>query len=286
MSAGAAQAGRDDAVLEKRRELKRRALAAAILAPVALGVAWLGGPLFIILLVAAAVIVFLEWRRIVGETRWTLRSYLPIATLVATAFVLPNAGAAWAFLTLLAGAAISAAIGVARGRGPWLALGAVYAGLLFLGLGVVRGEGASGAAAIFWLLLVVWAADTSAYFVGRRVGGPKLWPRVSPSKTWSGALGGLGGAIVVGIFFWALDLAGPLVPFVALTAVVAIASMAGDLLESAVKRRFKVKDASRLIPGHGGLMDRVDSLVAAGLLCAVLGLARGGESVAQALLRW
>ena len=286
MSTDQAQAGRDEAALEKRRELKRRALAAVILAPVALGVAWLGGPLFVSLLLAAAVIVFLEWRRIVGETRWTLRSYVPIATLAATAVMLLFGGFAWALGTLAAGAAISAAIGVVRGRGPWLALGAVYAGLLFLGLGIVRGEGAPGAAAIFWLLLVVWAADTSAYFVGRRVGGPKLWPRVSPSKTWSGAFGGLGGAIIVGIVFWALDLAGPLLPFIVLTAVVAIASMAGDLLESAVKRRFKVKDASRLIPGHGGLMDRVDSLVAAGLVCATLGLARGGDSVAQALLRW
>ena len=286
MTAARVEGAGHDASLEKRRELKRRALAAVVLAPLALGVAWLGGPLFVAFLLAAAIIVFLEWRRIVGETRWTLRSYVPIATLVATAIALPTGGPAWAGAALLTGAAVSAGIGVARGRGPWLALGAVYAGLLFLGLGIVRGGGLPGAAAIFWLLLVVWAADTCAYFVGRRVGGPKLWPRVSPSKTWSGALGGLGGAILVGLLFLALGLASPMLPFIALTAIVAMASMAGDLLESAVKRRFQVKDASRLIPGHGGLMDRVDSLVAAGLVCAVIGLARGGDSVAEALLRW
>ena len=280
------EAGATSEALERRRELKRRVLTAAILAPLALAIAWFGGILFQLLLLASSLIIFLEWRRIVGHPAWAIDSYLPVAILLLVCAALVVGGGAWATAVLIVGIMIAAVVSHLRGRGPWLALGGLYAGAFFLGMTAVRGDGAAGATAILWLLLLVWATDTAAYFVGRRVGGPKLWPRVSPSKTWSGAFGGLGGSVVIAIGVWAIGQAGPLFPFVVLTIVIAIVSIGGDLMESAVKRRFKVKDASRLIPGHGGLMDRVDSLIAASLVCALIGLARGGRDIPTNLLVW
>jgi phosphatidate cytidylyltransferase len=144
---------------------------------------------------------------------------------------------------------------------------------------VFRERGTEGALVILWLVLIVVAADVGAYFAGRTIGGPKLWPRVSPGKTWAGALGGLAFAAVTGIVFglaagWALWQ-------VALLSIgVGVASQLGDLLESAVKRHFGVKDASRLIPGHGGVMDRLDGVMGGVLffaVCELLGLGALGR---------
>ncbi len=211
---------------------------------------------------------------------------VPSVALTGTAAALLFFDATIAWIVLAIGVVGSAVSSYTSGRGPWLAIGLFYAGAFLLTVAAVRGDGALGAIAMFWLLITVWAADSSAYFVGRKVGGPKLWPRVSPSKTWSGAFGGLAGALVVGVLFVLLTPATGFFAFVAFTGLVAIASMAGDLLESSIKRRFDVKDASRLIPGHGGLMDRVDSLVAAAAVCALVALARNPDDVPSALLLW
>ena len=135
-------------------------------------------------------------------------------------------------------------------------------GVAMCGLIAIRGREPDGALLILWLVLVVVAADVGAYFVGRRYGGRKLWPRVSPGKTWSGAVGGLLVAGLVGGLF-GLAVGWSLPGVLATSLALAVASQFGDLLESAVKRHFGVKDASRLIPGHGGVMDRLDGLLGA-----------------------
>src|ERR1700745_2734065 len=136
------------------------------------------------------------------------------------------------------------------------------------------------------ILLVIWVTDIGAYFAGRGIGGPKLWPRVSPKKTWAGAIGGFVASLAVAAGFAAFDL-GKTGPLCVLGVVRSVLSQLGDLFESAVKRRFGVKDSSQIIPGHGGLLDRLDGFVAAVVLAAILGFLRGGaDGVGRGLMVW
>jgi phosphatidate cytidylyltransferase len=136
------------------------------------------------------------------------------------------------------------------------------------------------------VLLVVWAADIGGYFAGRGIGGPRLWPSVSPKKTWAGAIGGFAGSLAVAAAFAATGV-GKTGPLLALGAFLSVISQLGDLFESAVKRRFGVKDSSHIIPGHGGLLDRLDGFVAAIVAAAILGFLRGGtDGVGRGLMVW
>lgn len=159
----------------------------------------------------------------------------------------------------------------------WLLLGAGYLGLPVLALWWLRYETGGGPWTVYWLFAIVWGADIAAYFAGRALGGPKLWPQVSPNKTWSGAIGGLLGALALGVPIGWFGREAPLLWLFAISAFLAVVSMAGDLLESKLKRQFGLKDTSRLIPGHGGFLDRVDSLIAAAVVMALLGLATEGR---------
>jgi phosphatidate cytidylyltransferase len=151
---------------------------------------------------------------------------------------------------------------------------------------LVRLDPSEGFTALTFVLLIVWVTDIGGYFVGRRMGGPKLWPRVSPKKTWAGALGGFAASLGVSAGFVGVGL-GKTVPILLVGAILSIASQVGDLFESAVKRRFGVKDSSQLIPGHGGLMDRLDGFVAAIVLAAIFGLLRSGaDGVGSGLMVW
>ena len=143
-----------------------------------------------------------------------------------------------------------------------------------------------GFAALMLVLLVVWATDIGGYFAGRLIGGPKLWPQVSPKKTWAGAIGGFAASLAVAAGFAAFNF-GKIIPLLLLSGVLSIASQLGDLFESAVKRRFGVKDSSHIIPGHGGLLDRLDGFVAAIVLAAIFGFLRGGaDGVGRGLMVW
>jgi phosphatidate cytidylyltransferase len=157
----------------------------------------------------------------------------------------------------------------------WLAAGVVYAVAVAAAPIVLRADGEVGLLAVVFLFAVVWTTDMAAYFGGRFIGGAKLWPAVSPNKTWSGAIAGMLGAIGAAI---AVAICGAisLWPAAALGAIFSIASQAGDLFESHLKRRFGVKDSSHVIPGHGGVMDRLDGFIAAASVAALVGLARGG----------
>ena len=151
---------------------------------------------------------------------------------------------------------------------------------------LVRLDQVWGFEALVLILLVVWVTDIGGYFAGRGIGGPKLWPRVSPKKTWAGAVGGFAASLAVAAGFAALGL-GKTGTLLLLGAVLSIASQLGDLFESAVKRRFGVKDSSQIIPGHGGLLDRLDGFVAAVVLAAIFGILRGGvDGVGRGLMVW
>jgi phosphatidate cytidylyltransferase len=175
---------------------------------------------------------------------------------------------------------------IARGKFVWAAAGFAYASAALLASILVRQDLVNGFAALMFVLLVVWATDIGGYFAGRSIGGPKLWPRVSPKKTWAGAFGGFAASLAVAAGF-AVFGAGKAVPLLLVTAVLSVVSQAGDLLESAVKRRFGVKDSSHLIPGHGGLMDRLDGFVAAILMAWIIGFLRHGvHSAGSGLMVW
>jgi phosphatidate cytidylyltransferase len=151
---------------------------------------------------------------------------------------------------------------------------------------VLRLDAEKGFIALIFVLLIVWVTDSGGYFAGRGIGGPKLWPRVSPKKTWAGAIGGFAASLAVAAIFAALDL-GKAGPLLMISGVLSVVSQLGDLFESAVKRRFGVKDSSQIIPGHGGLLDRLDGFVAAVAVAALFGLLRGGaDGVGRGLMVW
>jgi len=160
---------------------------------------------------------------------------------------------------------------LARPRLHPYAVAGYMAALMLSGYGLVALREGAGLVLILWILAVVIASDLAGYFVGKAVGGPKFWPAISPKKTWSGTAGGWLAAAAVGAGFvlagqapWALVAVSPLVAF---------AGQMGDIVESWFKRRAGVKDSSRLIPGHGGALDRFDALTGAVLAVLVLGLA-------------
>jgi len=165
--------------------------------------------------------------------------------------------------------------------------GCAYSGALLAAPALLRGDAQQGVVALLFLFAVVWMTDIFAYLVGRAVGGWRVWPAVSPRKTWSGAIGGAVAGAIAGtaIIAWA---GLPNLPVLAIVSVgLSVVCQAGDFLESAFKRRFGAKDASHLIPGHGGLMDRVDGFWAAAVAAAVVGVFRGGlHAPAQGLLIW
>jgi phosphatidate cytidylyltransferase len=253
----------------------RRFASASVLAPTAIAVAYIGGWLFLGLCALAAAVILWEWTSLVFRGT-DPRIFIPglTALLVATALTGEGqAGAAIAMIAigaLLAGGVVAAWPRRYLGSNPvlWGAGGVVYAGIALVAPVLLRADPQLGLVALLFLFAVVWATDIFAYLVGRLMGGPLLWPGVSPKKTWSGAMGGLG---VAG----------------GLALILSVVAQGGDLFESAVKRRFGAKDASSLIPGHGGLMDRLDGFIVAALVAVLIGsLHQGMATPARGLLIW
>jgi len=247
---------------------------------------WLGGAVFDVVWLFAAVAVGCEWQSLIAVRRPFWRCLATALGLAAGALFLAEteilpAGAA------LGASSLAAALVADKGRRIWAFSGVGYAAALLISLAALHRAEDYGARSIVWLFAIVWGTDVFAYFGGRLIGGPKLWPRISPSKTWSGtvtgifagavlgsAIGGHGFGLRVQAALFALGLAA------------AGVSQAGDIFESWVKRRFGAKDSSGLIPGHGGFMDRLDGFIAAAAFAAITGAVRGGPSTAAGLFLW
>jgi phosphatidate cytidylyltransferase len=257
-------------------DLGLRLASGLALAALALGDIWLGGYwLAALAALAAALMIWELYAMVTGDRRRLAPALLaPAAAAAAAVLLTAVAGLAAGVWAIAAGMAAAMALAPRAAR-VWLAAGLVYMGLAMCFLVMLRDDPDFGLMIVLWLVLVVVAADVGAYFVGRAVGGPKLWPAVSPGKTWSGALGGLALALAVGVVLGQASGWG-LTRIALLSVAVAVASQVGDLLESAVKRRFGIKDASRLIPGHGGLMDRLDGVMGALWVYALYSLLGGG----------
>lgn len=263
--------------------LTLRVLAGVVLAPLTLAVAYFGGGWWIALATLAAAGMYAEWLFVTQATSKPVvaAGIAPLAVAgAALAFRLPGT----ALLAIAAG--LVAVAGLARVNRAWAGAGLVYAAAALFGAVLVRADPQSGFTALLFVLLIVWATDIGGYFAGRGIGGPKLWVRVSPKKTWAGAIGGFAGSLAVAAGFAAAGF-GRMLPLLLLGAVLSVVSQLGDLFESAVKRHFGVKDSSNVIPGHGGLLDRLDGFVAAIVMAAGIGVLRAGwDAAGRGLMMW
>ena len=253
------------------RELKLRIISGVILAALALAVTWAGGYAFALFSVLIGALVFSEWS---AMTRLVLRGRrglaLGWASIALAALALVTLGIFWALPVVVAGVIAAILLYRRDHASRWLPTGIFYAGLAMISLEAVRGGSSAGLMATIFLFAVVWSTDIMAFFFGRAIGGPKLAPRISPGKTWSGAIGGTLSGIVAGACVQVAAGGQGLARIVAIAFVLSVAGQIGDLFESWVKRRSGVKDSGRIIPGHGGVMDRVDALVVAATLALAI----------------
>lgn len=267
----------------KASDIGPRALSAIVLAPAAVLAIWAGGPWFLGLMLAACALLAVEWATMSASRAWRVMAGAVGFGLVAGVVAAYAQQLSLALVMLVFGAVAAGLF--ARNRGQE-ALDAAY-GVLYLGWPAVLliwlrdSDSQAGLAWTVSAFAIAWASDIMAYVVGNLVGGPKLWPRFSPNKTWSGFLGGLAAGTVAGsLLATFLDMGIDPVWGAVLGLAAALATMAGDLWESALKRRYGVKDAGKLIPGHGGLLDRVDGLMFAVVVVAcgrlLVGLLGGG----------
>jgi phosphatidate cytidylyltransferase len=262
--------------------LRNRLIWGSALAAVALALACAGLIPFGALVLVVALFVSWEWGRMVRRVS-TDAAFFVQAVAVTAAVVLTAAGYAVLAVAIIVTAAIIL-VPLVFGRGARLsALGAFYVGLPSISLVWLRQDSPNGLLAILLIFAVVWSSDIAAYAAGRAIGGPKLWPSISPNKTWAGLIGGATACVLAGAVFAAIIEASPLrLGLIALA--LGLIAQAGDLAESALKRLFGLKDASSLIPGHGGFMDRMDSIVAVAVAAGMIAFALDPHAPAQALL--
>ncbi len=269
---------------QEARNLLLRVVAALVMAPLAVAIAYFGGWFWTVLVTAAAIGLYVEWLAIIGERKPRLLA-LGIFILLGVGWVDAEHMAAAPVVAAVVSGVLAVGVFSPQQR-AWTAAGIGYALAASIASSAVRSDPVWGFAALMLVLLVVWATDIGGYFAGRLIGGPKLWMRVSPKKTWAGAIGGFVASLGVAGGFAAFGF-GKTLPLLLLGSALSVASQLGDLFESAVKRRFGVKDSSHLIPGHGGLMDRLDGFVAAIVLAALFGFLRGGaDGVGRGLMVW
>ena len=261
-------------------DLRQRVISGVVLGAGALALLWGGGHFAAALIAGLAGVMAWEWRAMTrAPERPSPLDALPAVAALAGAVVVAHvAGYALAAAWLAAGLAVAAAGDVSARRpviGAWLFAGGIYIGTACLAFLALRGFEPFGLMTTLWVILVVAASDIGGYFGGRLVGGAKLWPTVSPKKTWAGLAGGVALAFALGgLFSWATT--GTYFEEVCtVSALAALLAQAGDLAESAAKRHFGVKDSGTLIPGHGGALDRLDGLLAATLVAAAVTFWRG-----------
>ncbi|MGR3712929.1 MAG: phosphatidate cytidylyltransferase [Shimia sp.] len=247
-------------------DLPARMGSAAVMLFVGAGAIWLGGFWFHVLVAVICGGMIWELTRLMnGATRVAVQmGILAVAALVAVPY-LPG----MATLPVLLAVALAGASQIPKDRLIYVAYASV---LIFACYGLIVLRDVRGIYWVVWLVLVVVATDVAGYFAGRLIGGPKFWPKVSPKKTWAGTIAGWVAAACVGIAFGGM-------PLIILSVLTSFASQMGDVIESAIKRRAGIKDSSNLIPGHGGLLDRFDAMMAAALFVLMLGAVLGLPAV-------
>jgi phosphatidate cytidylyltransferase len=280
---------------KRASSLTLRVVSAAVLIPIVAAAAYVGHPWWDFLVILFGGVMVWEWCGIAARARpakqrpWSITApavALGVAVLTASAFagdlpplLRPLSG--WGFVVAATIAVTLGALPLYRQAALWFGLGMIYVLIPCLAIIALRADPAVGLQQILWVVVLVIAADTGAYAAGRSIGGPKLAPRISPNKTWAGLGGALISAAVVGGITATILGRPSIVPLTAVSAGLAIVEQAGDLAESAFKRHFGVKDASNIIPGHGGALDRVDGLIA--VAAAVAGI---NALIGSSVLTW
>jgi phosphatidate cytidylyltransferase len=228
-----------------------------------------GATAFSILVVVVALLLSWEWGRLVHGREADVAVAIHVGAAGVAAVLAAFGFVGLGLLALPIGAILAMLLSLGR-NSVFSALGVFYAGLPAVAMIWLRSDATLGLLAVIFVIVIVIASDTAGFLSGRVLGGPKLWPRISPNKTWAGMIGALVASSIIGALFWFAVPGASAVRLAATGVVLSLAAQAGDLAESAIKRRFGAKDSGSLIPGHGGVMDRVDGLVAA---AAVVGLA-------------
>lgn len=250
-------------------DLSARMVSAVVLAPVVLGAAWQGGVAFQILIIIVILLSAYEWCRVTCGPVWMIDFVIIAGTALCAQQLAIMPGpmgdtlrSGYVIGAIITGMALAGGLGAMQGLPlKWRLIGAPYISLGPAAVIWLRAQPDIGLALTVWLLLIIWAMDSGAYFAGRAIGGPKLAPRASPNKTWSGLLGGMLSAGVVGGIVAAVTELAPVLQLGLMSALIGGWSQVGDIAESMVKRHFGVKDMSNLIPGHGGILDRIDGLL-------------------------
>lgn len=254
--------------------LRQRTLSALVLAVPVLFCVAAGRPYFDVMVAVGAAIMVWEWFRLCSSTFPLLEAIAAGISILGAVGLAGVDEAGYGLLVLAAGSVLVAAL--SRGRW-WFSAAPFYIGLPSVSLVWLRGDPALGLETVLWLLAVVWMSDIGAYAAGRSIGGPKLAVRLSPNKTWAGLLGAMASAGAAGAATAGVMALASVWPLALVSAGLGAAAQAGDLFESFAKRRFGVKDTSSLIPGHGGLLDRVDALIVVAALTALISVLGGGS---------
>ncbi|ADJ23714.1 phosphatidate cytidylyltransferase [Hyphomicrobium denitrificans ATCC 51888] len=274
-----------DRVASLPPELSKRIASGIVIGAIALAMTYWSPSLFTILMLVIAAAMSWEWGRMVrGATLTDPAMIVHVFAVLLAVLLSASDMAGLAIASTVIGAIAVGALTFGVGNAQLSGAGVLYTGLPVVALGWIRGDEPLGFSATLFVLLSVIVTDIGAYASGRTIGGPKLWPAVSPNKTWSGLLGGvLAASLAGGLFAWVSG-TGSASWLAGLGLVLGLVAQGGDLAESALKRHFGVKDSSNLIPGHGGVMDRMDGIVTASVIAAIVAFAIDAYAPARALL--
>jgi phosphatidate cytidylyltransferase len=273
--------------VSKWGDLWLRGASAAILIPAVLLDVFYGGVWFTVFAALLGVLMAQEWTNI-AHNQNSAQFALHAAAVICGAVLPFEVGIDGALISILIIAAIAVALAYFQNRqNPmWAYVGVPYVALPTLAFVLLRTDPVWGVWAIIWVMVIVWSADTLAYFAGRIIGGPKLAPSISPKKTWAGLGGAIVGSALASAILSAYIAPQSFWPLLLLAGLFAIVEQGGDLFESSLKRHYGLKDSGRLIPGHGGVIDRVDGLTVVAICAALVGYFRGGATIPQGLLLW
>lgn len=266
-------------------DLGPRLGSAAVLIVLVVTSLYIGGYFFALIVGVVFALAYREWETMVSRAPLTSGGMVLIGLVAISGVIFPLVGPLGSAAVIAVAALIAIAM---RGEGLWWRVfGLLIYGAIIIAVLSLRGTTPAGIWAGVYLGIVVWMTDSAAFFAGRQIGGEKLAPDISPSKTWSGALGGLALGTVAGVVFWIIATDSPWWIGLVLSVTISVLGQLGDLGESAIKRHFRIKDSGDIIPGHGGLMDRLDSLTFGVLLVLIVGALHAGyPSVAEGLLYW